>query len=266
MPVELRKRKAPPPPPEPPAKKQTKPKAGKSAPASDPPATENVTKAAAKAAEAVKQTVAQAAETASDAASAVATAATTTATNGGDDDKSAKKIPEVGDVISLEGFGGEVETNDGDKVTLKGLVDESKAGVVLVVYPRANTGGCKKQVCFFRDSYEPFQGAGLSVYGLSTDSPKSNTTFKVKEKLQYPLLCDPSGTLLGAIGLKKASSKSATRGVFVVDKNGKVLASGPGSPEGTLNTVKDVVKELGASNEEVEEKKEEPTEEEAKAE
>ncbi len=49
----------------------------------------------------------------------------------------------VGDSITLEGFGGEIETNDGKKTTLKQLVDESEAGVVLFTYPKASTPGCK---------------------------------------------------------------------------------------------------------------------------
>jgi thioredoxin-dependent peroxiredoxin len=49
----------------------------------------------------------------------------------------------VGNTISLEGFGGEIETHDGQKTTLKKLVDESKAGVILFTYPKASTPGCK---------------------------------------------------------------------------------------------------------------------------
>lgn len=49
----------------------------------------------------------------------------------------------VGDVIDLEGFGGEIQTNDGEKTTLKKLVDDSKSGVVLFTYPKASTPGCK---------------------------------------------------------------------------------------------------------------------------
>ncbi|CRK32866.1 hypothetical protein BN1708_019120, partial [Verticillium longisporum] len=48
-----------------------------------------------------------------------------------------------GEVITLDGFGGEIETNDGKKTTLKALVDESEAGVVLFTYPKASTPGCK---------------------------------------------------------------------------------------------------------------------------
>ncbi|OIW23447.1 alkyl hydroperoxide reductase/ thiol specific antioxidant/ Mal allergen, partial [Coniochaeta ligniaria NRRL 30616] len=146
----------------------------------------------------------------------------------------------VGDIINLDGFGGEIATNDGTKTTLKALVDESKAGVVLFTYPKASTPGCTTQACLFRDSYTPLTAGGLAIYGLSTDSPKSNTTFKDKQKLPYPLLCDPDSTLIAAIGLKK-SPKGTQRGVFVVDKAGKVVLAEPGSPAGTVDAVKKVV-------------------------
>ena len=54
----------------------------------------------------------------------------------------AKKIS-LGDTINLDNFGGEIETNDGEKVTLKKLVDESKSGIAIFTYPKASTPGCK---------------------------------------------------------------------------------------------------------------------------
>ena len=105
MPVELRKRKAAEPAPAPPAKKQS-----------------SVAKAATKVKEAI---------TGSKEPKAAKT-------NGSTSTKVA-----VGQTIPLEGFGGEIETNDGEKTTLKKLVDESKAGVVLFTYPKASTPGCK---------------------------------------------------------------------------------------------------------------------------
>ncbi len=83
------------------------------------------------------------------------------------------------------------------------------------------------QACLFRDEYTSLTATGFSIYGLSTDSPKSNTTFKTKQNLPYALLCDPKATLIAAIGMKKSPS-GTTRGVFVVDKSGKVEAVGPG--------------------------------------
>ncbi|KAM0285605.1 hypothetical protein ACHAQH_001311 [Verticillium albo-atrum] len=216
MPVELRKRKAPEPAPAPAAAKKKTPAAKKV----DKPAPK--TKAAA----------APAADAdAPEEKPKVAAPATKPA-----------KVAE-GEVITLAGFGGEVETNDGKKTTLKALVDESKAGVVLFTYPKASTPGCTAQVCLFRDSYEPLTATGLAIYGLSADSTKANTTFKEKKELPYPLLCDPQRTLIGAIGLKKAPS-GTQRGVFVVDKEGKILAAEPGGPAATVEVVKKLVEGL----------------------
>ncbi len=90
-----------------------------------------------------------------------------------------------------------------------------------------NSGQGTTQACLFRDAYSSLTSTGFSIYGLSSDSPKSNTTFKTKQNLPYTLLCDPSVSLIAAIGLKKAP-KGTTRGVFVVDKEGKVLAAEAG--------------------------------------
>lgn len=95
-------------------------------------------------------------------------------------------------------------------------------------------------MCFFRDSYTPLTSTGFAIYGLSKDSPKANTTFKTKYELPYPLLCDTNASLITAIGLKKAPS-GTTRGVFVIDKSGKILATEPGGPEATMNVVKKLI-------------------------
>lgn len=202
MPVELRKRKAPPPAPEPPKKKAAKAK-------TEPKAKEDAKPKKAEPAPAK--------------------------TNGA----GSKKVT-VGDTVDLPTFGGKVTLNDGTETTLAELVEKSGSGVVLFTYPKASTPGCTTQACLFRDSYEPLTKGGLAIYGLSRDSPKSNTTFQEKQKLPYPLICDPKATLISAIGLSKAPS-STQRGVFVVDKDGKVLLAEPGSPAGTVAAVKKLV-------------------------
>ncbi|KAF1358237.1 AhpC-TSA-domain-containing protein, partial [Lizonia empirigonia] len=207
--VELRKRKTPPPAPVRPAKKASATKGKKAA----------SQKTAAKGAVA-------------DATNGKAKPAAATTSSAG--------TPKVGSTIDLNNFGGEVETHDGKKTTLAKLVEESKGGLVLFTYPKASTPGCTTQVCLFRDSYASLTATGFSIFGLSNDSPKANTTFKTKQKLPYSLLCDPAQTLISAIGLKKAP-KGTTRGVFVVNKAGKVLASEPGGPAATHKVVQDLV-------------------------
>src|SRR5438045_8771184 len=108
MPVELRKRKAVEPAPAPPAKKQS-----------------SVATAAAKVKDAIKG-LKEPKEPKKAKANGAASSKIT-----------------VGEAIKLEGFGGEIETNDGHKTTLKKLVDESKADVVLFAYPKASTPGCE---------------------------------------------------------------------------------------------------------------------------
>ncbi|KAL4879825.1 thioredoxin-like protein [Aspergillus karnatakaensis] len=146
----------------------------------------------------------------------------------------------VGDIVNLEDFGGDLETNDGTKTTLKALVEDSESGIVLFTYPKASTPGCTKQVCLFRDGYDKLTSTGLAIYGLSADSPKANTTFKTKQNLPYLLLCDTSSTLIGAIGFKK-SPRGTTRGVFAVDKAGKVLILQPGGPDATVEAVRQLI-------------------------
>jgi hypothetical protein len=102
------------------------------------------------------------------------------------------------------------------------------------------------QACLFRDNYSPITAAGLSVYGLSTDSPKSNTTFATKQSLPFPLLCDVSSTLTGAIGMKKAA-KSTTRGVVVFDKGGKVQVWEQAGPQKTVDAVMAYVQTTGSA-------------------
>ncbi|KAJ9498025.1 thioredoxin peroxidase dot5 [Exophiala xenobiotica] len=152
----------------------------------------------------------------------------------------------VGEKIALDGFGGTLQTNDGQDVTLKDLLDKSLAGIVVFTYPKASTPGCTTQACLFRDNYAPITGASLSIYGLSTDSPKANSTFVTKQKLQYPLLCDPNATLTSAIGMKKPGpGKSTTRGVVVIDKQGVVRVWEQAGPAKTLDAVLEYVKTQG---------------------
>jgi peroxiredoxin Q/BCP len=121
--VELRKRKEAPPAPVRPAKKKAAPK-GKKADG-EKTVVEQVQETVAETLETVKDTV----------AGAVNGESATPATAGG--------VPKLGDTVDLTSFGGEVETNDGNKTTLAKLVEESKGGVVLFTYPKASTPGCQ---------------------------------------------------------------------------------------------------------------------------
>ncbi|KAK2750631.1 hypothetical protein FQN57_002702 [Myotisia sp. PD_48] len=152
-----------------------------------------------------------------------------------------RATPEQDDVLDLSLYEDEIQLEDGTTTSFKALVDESKSGVIVFTYPKASTPGCTTQACLFRDSYTNLSATGFSVFGLSGDSPTANEKFKTKQKLPYSLLCDPSFQLISAFGLKK-KPKGTIRGVFAVNKEGKVLLRSPGSPKDTFEKARKLVK------------------------
>lgn len=87
---------------------------------------------------------------------------------------------------------------DGVPVSLRSL---AASPVVLFFYPRADTPGCTIESCGFRDAFEQFQKAGITVLGISRDSVKDQKKFKDKYSLPYDLLADPDMLLIKRYGL-----------------------------------------------------------------
>ncbi|GAB0489767.1 hypothetical protein MMPV_000992 [Pyropia vietnamensis] len=110
--------------------------------------------------------------------------------------------------------------DDGKEVDLGAVLQER--GLVLFMYPKANTPGCTKQACGFRDNTAELVAAGFAVYGMSADTPTAQTSWKAKHNLAYPLLCDRDLALVKAIGAFKPP-KNIKRSHVVVAKGGKVL-------------------------------------------
>jgi len=67
-----------------------------------------------------------------------------------------------------------------------------------------------------------------------------------KQRLPYDLLCDPKHGLIGAIGM--AAAGKTKRGVFVVDKAGRVLEALQGGPLPTVDAAQKVVAAMGKAN------------------
>lgn len=84
------------------------------------------------------------------------------------------------------------------------LASENSEGYTLVYfYPKANTPGCTKQACSLRDSYEVLLEKGVTIYGVSKDSIKSQTSFKEKYSLPFPLVADSESDVINAFGVPK---------------------------------------------------------------
>jgi peroxiredoxin Q/BCP len=114
---------------------------------------------------------------------------------------------------------------DGQQVTLSGLRGQR---VIVYFYPAAMTPGCTKEACDFRDNLGVLAGAGLTVLGISPDSPQKLAKFRDKESLNFSLLADPDREVLrayGAYGEKTNYGKKTVgviRSTFVIGADGKI--------------------------------------------
>ena len=101
--------------------------------------------------------------------------------------------------------------------------------VVVFFYPKADTPGCTKEACSFRDLGAELRAAGAEVIGVSADTVRKQASFADKHSLGYPLLADPEHAVLGPWGVfgeKKMYGKTVkgiVRSTFLFDEEGRVV-------------------------------------------
>jgi peroxiredoxin Q/BCP len=162
-----------------------------------------------------------------------------------EDEDEAEEEPEVEELEELE-IGDEIPKSL--KVTLQdgtvvSLLERAKKSHKLVIfaYPRASTPGCTRQAKGFRDEYKELQDAGADVLGLSADTGKAQTNFKIKQELPYDLICDVKKELISLLGCQKYPSGVIRSHFIFVDgilEVKKVKVSPEDSFKGALDQVK----------------------------
>ena len=70
------------------------------------------------------------------------------------------------------------------------LSDMRGGRVILAFYPAAFTGVCTKEMCTFSEGMTSLNSSGVSVLGISVDSPFSNAAFAEANGISFPLLSD----------------------------------------------------------------------------
>ncbi|GME71806.1 unnamed protein product [[Candida] boidinii] len=136
-----------------------------------------------------------------------------------------------------------LENQDGKELNLLKLAKDSKI-LVIFAYPKASTPGCTRQAQGFRDTFEELKSQGAVVVGLSADLPKSQTSFKLKQNLQYDLLCDPKREFIGLLGAKKTPSSGIIRSHWVFVDGELKFKDLKVSPEQSVSKANDEVKQL----------------------
>lgn len=112
--------------------------------------------------------------------------------------------------------------------TVRRLSDFRGQTIVLYFYPKDDTPGCTTEACNFRDDYSAYEQAGVTILGVSPDSPKSHAKFKQKFQLPFSLLADEDHAVCEAYGVwgqKKFMGKEymgVLRTTFIIDPEGKI--------------------------------------------
>lgn len=113
--------------------------------------------------------------------------------------------------------------------TLRSLTDYSGTWVVIYFYPKDDTPGCTKEACAIADIYNDFATLGVTVLGVSKDSPKSHKKFAEKYNLPFTLLSDESTEMIQAYGAWVEKSMygkkymGTDRITYLVNPEGKIV-------------------------------------------
>lgn len=101
--------------------------------------------------------------------------------------------------------------------------------VLLYFYPKDDTPGCTQEACNFRDDYNAYQQANVTILGISPDPVKKHAQFKEKYNLPFTLLADTGHQvceLYGVWGRKKFMGKEydgVFRTTFLIDAEGNII-------------------------------------------
>lgn len=113
-----------------------------------------------------------------------------------------------------------VHTHTGAEVSLS---DYRGKNVILWFYPKADTPGCTREGCGFRDRNQEFLDKGTQILGVSFDTVTENKDFAEKFSFPFPLLCDTERKIGLAYGAcDDASAANAKRIAYTIDPEGKI--------------------------------------------
>lgn len=123
--------------------------------------------------------------------------------------------------------------------------------VVLYFYPEDDTPGCTTESCEFTGNLKTFETLNAAIIGVSPDSQESHRAFIAKYNLSFPLLSDPTHTMMtayDAYGEKNVYGNTVIgvkRSTFLIDPNGTVAWHWPRViVEGHVSAVKEKLTEL----------------------
>ncbi|AHK79795.1 alkyl hydroperoxide reductase [Ectothiorhodospira haloalkaliphila] len=97
---------------------------------------------------------------------------------------------------------------------------------VFFFYPADFTFVCPTELGDLADNYEEFKKLGVEIYSVSTDTHFTHKAWhdssETINKLQYPMLADPTLTISRNFEVLIEDAGLAERGTFVIDPEGRI--------------------------------------------
>jgi len=97
---------------------------------------------------------------------------------------------------------------------------------IFFFYPADFTFVCPTELGDMADKYDEFQGMGVEVYSVSTDTHFTHKawhdTSETIKKIKYPMLADPTGHLSRSFGVYIEDEGLAYRGTFLINPEGQI--------------------------------------------
>jgi len=120
------------------------------------------------------------------------------------------------------------EKKDFGKIKFSEIFKKGK-WLVLFFYPADYTFVCPTELADIGDKYTELKKEGIEVVSVSTDTHYVHYAWQNSEKLlaniKYPMAADPTHIVSKTFGVYDEASGLALRGTFIIDPDGKLVAS-----------------------------------------
>ncbi len=109
---------------------------------------------------------------------------------------------------------------DGNDVRLADLL--AHGAVLLYFYPADFTPGCTREACGLRDRFPAVRAAGVTIAGISPQSPASHRRFREHHALPFTLLADEDKRVIRLYDCDGPFGIGVRRATYLIDPNGIV--------------------------------------------
>ena len=99
---------------------------------------------------------------------------------------------------------------------------------IFVFYPADFTFVCPTELGDLADNYAEFKKLGAEIYSVSTDTHVTHKAWhdasETIQKIQFPMLADPTGTISRNFQVMIEEEGLALRGTFIINPEGQIKA------------------------------------------